>query len=420
MKTNDVKTLAIKLGDLVIGYLTHYRDGKNVFIFDQAYIELGPSRPTLSLFFNNLDNEASTIKKLQKPYVNMHALPPFFSNLLPEGSLRDYIVSRTNIHSNDEFSMLAALGGELAGNIIATPIAPLTEDSLHGNHAPEIEELPQNNDTIRFSLAGIQIKFSMKHKDGRFNLSKPGAWGDFIIKTPSTIHKFLPENEYSMMRLAEAVGVDIPEIQLVKLTDLVHLPEINLPSEQYAYAIKRFDRSNDHRIHIEDFAQIIGIRAHDKYDKMNYDSMARIIFAVSRNKNHDLQEFIRRLTVNILLGNTDAHVKNWSLIYDNLRMPRLAPAYDIISSLGYISNREIGLNFGGEKNFYAINNEVVDRFIRHTKLPDDLIQDTIAKTVASAQESWPKLLTKLPITEQTLIELKRHGDLLLSPFKISL
>jgi len=68
----------------------------------------------------------------------------------------------------------------------------------------------------KFSLAGVQMKFSMKAKDGRYNLSKDGALGDWIIKTPSTQHKDVPQNEFTAMTLASLAGVDVPDMKLVE------------------------------------------------------------------------------------------------------------------------------------------------------------------------------------------------------------
>ncbi len=76
------------------------------------------------------------------------------------------------------------------------------------------------------------MKFSMKEKDGRYNLTKNGEPGDWIIKTPSTKHKYLPLNEYTAMSLAALAGVDIPDIKLIELNKLDNLPQINLPNEK--------------------------------------------------------------------------------------------------------------------------------------------------------------------------------------------
>jgi serine/threonine-protein kinase HipA len=420
MNKLEVETLAITLGEQTIGYLTHYHDGKNVFIFDQTYIELAENRPTLSLSFIDRENESLTRQRLNKTYCTMHALPTYFSNMLPEGSLRDYILATKKIHPNDEFSILKALSDDLPGNIRIHAIQPLTEQQLKSDFQPEVIPLAADEDeTLRFSLAGIQMKLSMKRRDARFTLSRPGNWGDYIIKTPSSIHAHLPENEYSMMRLAQAAGVSIPEISLVDIDKLDHLPPINLPQEKYAFAIKRFDREIENRIHIEDFAQVLGLRGRDKYGATNYDTLARILLTQSQRSIQDLEQFITRITVNILLGNTDAHIKNWSLIYHDKINPILSPAYDIVSSLTYINDRNNALNLGGIKYFYDLSQDAVDKFIRHILLPADIVNHTIKTTVEAAQATWPQLIKELPIKTNLKNTLNHHFTLLQHPFKIN-
>jgi len=99
-------------------------------------------------------------------------------------------------------------------------------------------QFTSNAEENKFSLAGIQMKFSMKARDGRYNLAKNTELGDWIIKTPSTIHKNVPLNEYTAMSLAALAGIDIPDIKLIELNKLDNLPQINLPNEKLAFAIK--------------------------------------------------------------------------------------------------------------------------------------------------------------------------------------
>jgi len=419
MTNPNVQSLAIALGEQTVGYITHYRDGKNIFVFDHEYIEHGIERPTLSLSFSDLEDELVTRKRLQKTYCTIHALPAYFSNLLPEGSLKDFILANTKIHPNDEFSLLKLLGNDLSGNIRTHAIEPMSEQQLTAVHQPEIIPLEDDGrEAIQFSLAGIQMKFSMKRKDSRFTISRPGNWGDYIIKTPSSIHPQLPQNEYIMMRLAEAAGVIIPEIKLVNVNELDHLPRINLPNEKHAFAIKRFDRNSNKRIHIEDFAQVLGLRSRHKYQSTNYDTLARILQSQSYQHNKDIQQFITRITVNILLGNTDAHIKNWSLIYHDGINPKLSPAYDILSSLTYISDRNNALNLGGVKYFYDLNQAAVDKFIKDTKLPAEIVNNTIANTKHAAQTNWPHLIKELPLSADVKKSLSEHINQLQKPFKL--
>src|SRR5699024_6245474 len=123
------------------------------------------------------------------------------------------------VHVDNEFHILSYLGKDLPGAIEATPMEPEDiPDYVLSTHekakAVKFDKVTQEN---KFSLAGVQMKFSMKKKDGRYNLPKDDVLGDWIIKTPSTKHKSAPLNEYTAMSLAGIVGVDIPEIKLVEL-----------------------------------------------------------------------------------------------------------------------------------------------------------------------------------------------------------
>ena len=125
------------------------------------------------------------------------------SNLLPEGALRELIAQSLKIHIDNEFQLLAALGHDLPGALIATPVDPEEipdgiKFKLQISNPDQIlkQEIRTNN---KFSLAGVQMKFSMKAKDGRFTLAQAtesSLLGDWIVKTPSTRHAFVPLNEY--------------------------------------------------------------------------------------------------------------------------------------------------------------------------------------------------------------------------------
>jgi len=157
---------------------------------------------------------------------------PTLSNLLPEGALRELIAQSLKVHVDHEFQIFSCLGQGLPGALIATPMEP--EDvpasvlTTHGPARAVRFTVPSNKN--KFSLAGVQMKFSMKEKGGRYNLTKGGDLGDWIIKTPSTKHQHVPLNEFTAMSLAAMAGVDIPEIKLVELDELQNLPPINLPT----------------------------------------------------------------------------------------------------------------------------------------------------------------------------------------------
>jgi len=195
----------------------------------------------------------------------------------------------------------------------------------------------------------------MYEKNGEFFITKSKNIGNWIIKIPSTRFSHVPLNEYSCMQLAKSAGIDIPEIRLVKLENIKGLPDIKMPDEEYAYAIKRFARYQNKRIHAEDFAQVYDLYPAEKYGSTNYDTMARTIYKLFPNAIIDIQEFIARLVVNLMIGNGDAHLKNWSVIYSDGINPHLSPAYDIVFTCAYLENdNSIALNLGKEKKITTL------------------------------------------------------------------
>jgi serine/threonine-protein kinase HipA len=283
--------------------------------------------------------------------------------------------------------------------------------------AVKFDKVTQEN---KFSLAGVQMKFSMKEKDGRYHLSKRGVLGDWIIKTPSTKHKFVPLNEYTAMSLAGLVGVDIPDINLVELDKLDNLPPINLPDEKLAFAIKRFDRADDQRIHMEDFAQILVKYPHEKYTAANYENLGKIIYNFSGDGLADAQQFARRLLVNILLANGDAHLKNWSFIYSDEITPRLSPAYDIVTTNVYIENEtQYALNLGKTKAWYVVSMAHFELWANKSGIPWRAIKPHLDETLSRARQLWPEAIKALPMDDAHKEQLKAHWRRLHEDFRIS-
>lgn len=351
-RANEINVLKLTLHGAEVGYLAGFHNGRNVLSFADSFRK-DPDRPTFSLITHPGFPKADGL--LAEPWVNNQRLHPILSNLLPEGSLRELIVQGLKVHIDKEFHILSYLGKDLPGALVAEPMEPDdVPESVLGRHGKaKIVSFKKIVNENKFSLAGVQMKFSMKEKDGRYNLSKGDTLGDWIVKTPSTKHKEVPVNEYTAMTLASLVGINIPEIKLIELSKLHNLPQINLPDEKLAFAIKRFDRAGDTRIHMEDFAQVLVKYPYEKYNSVNYEQIGKILYEYSGEGLADAQQFARRLLVNILLANGDAHIKNWSLLYSDQITARLSPAYDIVTTSVYIDDeRHSALNLGKNKDWY--------------------------------------------------------------------
>ena len=300
------RSYSVWINDYRIGSLEQRGDFSR-FRLRQDYIE-DPERPVLGLIFEN---------DLNKVHSSALRLPPWFSNLLPEGRLRDWIAADRGVPIDREVELLAQVGRDLPGAVrVLDEGLPVEDDWRDGNFAGVEQEVESNG--WKFSLAGVGMKFSMLRSEDRLTLPASGEGGNWIVKLPDPSFSDVPRNEFSMMTLAKHVGIDVPELLLVHRDSLSALPENAWRSnEEMAFVIRRFDRAgNGRRIHIEDMAQVSNIYPYgDRKYEGNYETVASLIY---RGWNIDgVKEFVRRLAFNILIGNGDAHLKNWSLIYLN-------------------------------------------------------------------------------------------------------
>lgn len=375
-----VRTLEVRLGNTFVGTLAHLGNEALPFTFDREYVDAGVERPTLSLSFKARDGGL-----LETTRPTRVRLSPFFSNLLPEAHLREYLAARGGVHPDREFFLLWLLGADLPGAIeVRSPDDTSPPRSDEGMKKPTQDERP-----LRFSLAGVQLKFSalMEASKG-LTLPTDGVGGNWIVKLPSPRFESVPENEYAMMTLASAVGIDVPEVRLIATADIGGLPP-NLPEAfGQSLAIRRFDRPQPgERLHIEDFAQVFGIYPESKYRKASYSSIARVLWREAGAEA--VTEFIRRLVFNTLIGNGDAHLKNWSLIYPDGRTARLSPAYDLVGTVPYIADDRLALSIGGTKDFAEIDLDRIERFAAKAELPVRLILNTARDTAARVRDVWP-------------------------------
>lgn len=415
---DEVNVLQLTLHGRLVGYLAGFRNGRNVLSFADEFRE-DPNRPTLSLITH--PRFPNSEKLLSEPWARNQKLHPSLSNLLPEGSLRELIAQGLKVHVDNEFHLFSYLGEDLPGALIATPMEPeaVPESVLSTHGKAKAVKFDKTHLENKFSLAGVQMKFSMKETDGRYNLSKGSELGDWIIKTPSTKHSHVPLNEYTAMTLASLAGIDIPDIKLVDLNKLDNLPPINLPDESQAFAIKRFDRNGRGRVHMEDFAQILVKYPHEKYNSANYEQIGRVIYEYAGDGLTDAQQFARRLLVNILLANGDAHLKNWSMLYPDQVTPRLSPAYDIVTTRVYIENEsEFALNLGKSKQWYATTMNNFRSWAEKSGVPWRAIKPHLDDTMEKARTLWPKALADLPMSDAHKRILRTHWRELRNDFRI--
>jgi len=394
--------LAVYLGKQCIGTLTLHLGDSSFFTFEESYLNM-PKRPTLSQSFLAASGEVVLVAKSTRV-----KLPPFFSNLLPEGHLRDYLAKRGGVNPAREFMLLALLGDDLPGAVIVKPL----KDSSTGESTPEYPNSLTDVKPFHFSLAGIQLKFSAIVKGNGLTIPADGVGGNWIIKLPAQNFSHVPQNEWAMLHLASAVGIPVPETRLIKLDHISGLPDLGIFRDTQALAVKRFDRGErGKRIHIEDFAQVYNLFPEDKYGKVSYDNIANMVWVLTGEVG--LTDFIRRLTFTILIGNGDMHLKNWSFIYRDGCTPELTPAYDFVSTIPYIPSDNLALKLSGMKEFRLITMEHFKKLAIKAEVPTHLVLKTVQSTVETTLDIWKTTKKNYDLQSDIINRIEKHIDSLL-------
>lgn len=411
----SVRTLEVRLGDVLAGHLTHYPDEKTIFVVDQGYLEYGPSRPVLSLSMARPGDEDATQRLLQDERSKSALIkaPPYFSNLLPEGGMRARIAAELKVHEDREFDLLAALGNDLPGAVVLRR----ADTPEHMNHrrvniaqAQTEKAFPPE---LKASLAGMQLKFSMLRQGDHFTFIRAGEQGHYILKPPSNVFEALPMVEVATMAAAKAAGIETPDVMLVDPAQVEGVSNMhNYRQGEPFYAIRRFDRLDDgRRRHSEDFAQVFNLRTSEKYRHANYEQIARTLLMYAGGLD-DVTEMSRRLMLNILLGNGDAHVKNWSLLYEDPRRPRLAPAYDLVSTIVYTDkDNSVALNMGGIKRFQEIGLDTFNVFLQRTGVTDqyrDAVMHAVVETGKGVLERWERVFQEFRVPALLIEKIHKH------------
>ena len=358
----------------------------------------------LSLWFRAV---TGGLRKDPKPVAR--ALPAFFANLLPESKLREAMEKHHagSVRAGNDFDLLVALGSDLPGAVRVVP--------SDGTIA-RLDNLPATKPKARFSLAGVQMKLSViknTGKGGGLTLPIGDEQGAYIAKFPSTSFPGVSENEYANLALAEAIGMEVPEHELVEQSEFEGIPkEFETLSDGRVLLVKRFDRgANGERIHIEDFAQVFGVYPSRKYEGAAYhDIAAALNVAVSSDA---AIEFVRRLALAAITGNGDMHLKNWSLIYRGAGdKPKFAPVYDVLSTIPYIPVDAMALSLAGERPFKALNAQRWKAFANRARLPEAAVLKAVVDTVERVNEVWWSLPERSVAPAKVLERIDTHVRLM--------
>ncbi|MBR6199197.1 MAG: type II toxin-antitoxin system HipA family toxin [Spirochaetales bacterium] len=385
-------TLNVYFGQKLAGRLFSTDNRGVIFQYDETYLSDPQSKPlSLSL-------------PLQKAEYSQAKCLPFFAGLLPEGESRRKIAQYFQVSENSTIKLLEILGGECAGLI---SVVSEDEDAAAPNNYRinesnyqvlsendlelMIKQLPQkplikSNNKLRLSLAGAQEKIALARFDNKWHLPINGAPSTHILKpTRDGELSSLAQNEYICMRLAKMLGLPVPDIDLINIAD------------KDIFVVSRYDRIQTDteimRLHQEDFCQALGVMNDLKYENDGGPSIADIYSCIRANMTIpiiDCRQFLRQIIFNFLIGNCDAHSKNYSVLYD--KKTKLAPLYDAVSTAIYPDlTSKLSMKIGNHYELDKIDKE--DFILMSQKI--DIAPNVIFDIAADLGKHFEQAVTSL-------------------------
>lgn len=334
----------VSLGERRVGSLHRLGDDEvHIFVFDREWLD-DPLRPVLGQLFED---------RRPRP-IEASGMLAWFAHLLPPRPVRRWAERWARLEDDPpDIHLLLALGSDLPGAVVLEPGRPLRDGG--GYAAPAV--VPSGS--FGFALPGAQWKLSVRDGDRGLVVPVRGEAGDFIAKFHSPEYPGLPRLEFATTVWAGRAGIGAHTAELVDVARFQDIPEDIPVGDGAVFLARRFDRTGRDRVHVEDFAQIMGRALADDIYRGSYEQLAALVHQLCPD---DDDEFLRRLAFMICSGNGDAHLKNWGVHYPDGRHPRLSPAYDLVATVVlYPPGREnLALMLGGNRSFEGLE---TDRFI---------------------------------------------------------
>lgn len=318
----------------VVGQFTQDRHGDIAFVYAPSWLEDEAPRPL-----------SASLPLRAAPFSRWECRP-FFGGLLPEEGQRTAAAQALGVSPANDFALLDRLGGDVAGALqLLPPGEEPAEPAISASRQPEpldeegilrvLDALPgrpllAGQDGLRLSLAGAQSKVPVVVVDGQVALPLPGQATTHILKPPIARFRGTAENEAFVMRLAATAGLDVAPV------------ELRSAQRRPFLLVGRYDRRRDtsgivHRLHQEDFCQALGVPPETKYASEGgptFKDCFDLIRRVSARPAVDVLKLLDAAIFNLIAGNADAHGKNVSILYGE-DGPRLAPLYDLLSTIAY-------------------------------------------------------------------------------------
>lgn len=363
--------LAVHLGRTRIGTLAHPAPRRYAFAYETSVVEAYGDLPLLSV----------SLPVRAGGYGN-EAAKPYFEGLLPEGEVRKAVETRFQVPPGDGFRLLAEIGRDCAGAVVIVPLDGepptnelrrvdwLTEAELER----ELDRLPAvplgiEVDGPRLSLGGVQDKLPVvRASNGRIGRPVGGAPSTHILKPGHDRYPEVAVNEAYCLAVARLSGLSTARAELISVGDRPVL------------SVERFDRRLDgervERLHQEDMCQALGFLPERKYESEGGPGLSDIVEAL-RNAStavaSDVTAFLLAAATNVVLGNSDAHAKNYAFLYESFAQPRLAPLYDVVCTQVYPLVQRLAMTVGGIDDPEFVDRGAIEQAARDCELNPSLL-----------------------------------------------
>ncbi|HVE08306.1 MAG TPA: HipA domain-containing protein [Paraburkholderia sp.] len=403
--------LEVRLYDDLCGYLCEL-EGNCRFVPSERF-KAASGQPTLSLSLSIPGAPAVAAEifanRFHPALYNAGGeLPPFFAGLLPESELRKRLENtRHNPEDRDDFGVLAAAGADLPGAVVIVPPADphdipeyaRTFGATGGADHFEVSVIEGATEGAA-SVSGVQNKLALStmQRGKRYTMPGHGKLSDVIAKLPVRNDDSQIFNEYVAMQLAKAAGVDVAQCEPMPVGAL-EIPGIDevAGSAMSFLAVDRYDRVDNVRVHAEDACQLLGRMPRAKYGSIgHFQTLLMLLDRLSPRGVQDVRQFFVRQAVNTLLGNSDAHLKNFSVLYAGRNFPQLTPAYDIVCVAALPGFASYGTNVAIDRMQRAQTLDDYKQMARASGIAERIATAAAKSAVLAARTAWPGLLDELP------------------------
>lgn len=386
------RTLDVYLHDRYAGQLVQDDTGALGFAYTPAYLARDDARPI-----------SFSMPLAEAPYPDRIARP-YFSGLLPDEGARRRLAAALGVSEGNAFGLLEIIGGECAGALSLyaegeTPPA-VDEGDIEPLDSARLRDIIQElrvrpllggEEGVRLSLAGAQDKLAVCLEGDTIALAKGGRPTTHILKPVIEALDGTVENELFCLRLARRIGLNAPNALLRSAGDLSFI------------LVERYDRiahpdGRIERLHQEDFCQALSVPPELKYEEEGGPGSAACLDLIARATGRpaaDRLAFVRMLIFHYLVGNADAHAKNFALLYRSTA-PDLAPAYDVVCTAAYKRlAKRLAMAIGGRAVPDTIQLDNWLALVPATRLAQRLLTRDLTDMAASITQTADALIAEL-------------------------